>query len=253
MRFAYLGSGSKGNSALVQAGGTCVMIDCGLALKEAEQRLERWGLAGADLDAILVTHEHEDHIGGVAALARRYDIPVWLTPGSLKGWKEPPLELVRRLSPHEPFSIGDVQVQPYPVPHDAREPCQYVLGDGRLRVGVLTDAGSVTAHMRSVLSGCDALLVEFNHDLDMLMAGPYPMQLKRRVAGDRGHLSNKQAASLLASIDCTRLQHLVLTHLSEINNTPEFARSAAAGALGCDLEWIACAHQREGLAWRELT
>ena len=103
--------------------------------------------------------------------------------------------------------------------------------------------------MRSVLSGCEALLVEFNHDLDLLMAGPYPMQLKRRVAGDRGHLSNKQAAALLAAIDCTRLQHLVLTHLSEINNTPEFARSAAAAALGCDPEWIACAHQREGLSW----
>jgi len=252
MRFAYLGSGSKGNSALIQAGETCVMIDCGLPLKEVEERLRRHGLGPESVDAILVTHEHDDHISGVAALAERYAIPVWLTPGSLRGWKDAPLELVRRLSPHQSFGIGELQVQPYPVPHDAREPCQYVLGDGRLRVGVLTDAGSVTAHMRSVLSGCDALLVEFNHDLEMLMAGPYPMQLKRRVAGDRGHLSNRQAAALLAAIDCSRLQHLVLTHLSEINNTPEQARSAAAGALHCDPDWIACAHQREGLAWREL-
>lgn len=252
MRFAYLGSGSKGNAALVQCGRTTVMVDCGLPLAEAELRLQRLGLAPDQLDGIVVTHEHSDHVGGIARLAQRHRLPVWLTPGSLKGWPEAPAECIRLISPHEPFELGELRVEPFPVPHDAREPCQYVFGDGRLRLGVLSDAGSVTAHMRKLLSACDALLVEFNHDPVMLAKGPYPGQLKRRVGGDRGHLSNAQAAGLLRGIDCTRLQHLVLIHLSEVNNTPEHARAAAAAALNCSESWIACAHQRDGLDWREL-
>jgi phosphoribosyl 1,2-cyclic phosphodiesterase len=156
------------------------------------------------------------------------------------------------MNPHDPFVIGELQVRPYPVPHDAREPCQYVFSDGRFRVGLLTDAGSVTPHMRRALTGCDALLVEFNHDLEMLLGGPYPPPLKRRVAGDHGHLSNAQAAELLASIDCSRLQHLVLTHISETNNTPQHALRAAVDAIGCEKDWIVCAHQQDGLDWREL-
>jgi phosphoribosyl 1,2-cyclic phosphodiesterase len=252
MRFAYLGSGSKGNAAVIHAGETTILLDCGLGLKEAEQRLARLGLEPDDLDAILVTHEHDDHIGGVAPLAQRYQLPVWLTAGSMAGWKDKPRELVRRMNPHDPFSIGDLHIRPFPVPHDAREPCQYVFSDGAFRVGVLTDAGSVTPHMRRMLSGCDALLLEFNHDLEMLMRGPYPPPLKRRVASDRGHLSNAQAAELLASLDRSRLRHLVLTHISETNNTPEYALQAAAAALDCTPDWLVCAHQRDGLSWREL-
>lgn len=252
MRFAYLGSGSKGNAAVISAGATTILLDCGLGLREAEQRLERLGLKPEDLAAIVVTHEHADHISGVAPLAQRYGLPVWLTAGTKAGWKEAPRELVRRMNPHDPFEIGDLHIQPYPVPHDAREPCQHVFSDGAFRVGVLTDAGSATPHMRRALDRCDALLMEFNHDLEMLMSGSYPPPLKRRVASDRGHLSNAQAAELLGSLDCTRLKHLVLTHISETNNTPEHALRAAAGALDCEQDWIVCAHQREGLGWREL-
>ncbi len=252
MRFAYLGSGSKGNAALIAAGDTTILLDCGLGLREAEQRLERLGLSPADLAAIVVTHEHADHISGVAPLALRYQLPVWLTAGSLAGWKDAPRALVRRMNPHDPFRIGALQVHPYPVPHDAREPCQHVFSDGSFRVGVLTDAGSVTSHMRRALSGCDALLLEFNHDVQMLMDGPYPAPLKRRVVGNRGHLSNVQAAELLGSLDCSRLQHLVLTHISETNNKPEYALRAAAEVLQHQPEWLVCAHQREGLGWREL-
>lgn len=252
LRFAYLGSGSKGNAAIIATGRTCVLLDCGLPLGEVDLRLQRLGLSADDLAAILVTHEHGDHIGGVARLARRNRIPVWLTVGTLAAWKSAPQEWTHTFSPHRPFRIGDLEITPYPVPHDAREPCQYVFGDGSRSIGVLTDAGSVTPHMRAVLSGVDALLLEFNHDRELLMRGPYPPSLKTRVAGGKGHLSNAQAAELLGSIDCSRLQHLVLSHISETNNTPQHALAAAAAALGHVPDWLVCAQQDAGLDWREV-
>lgn len=250
IRFAYLGSGSRGNAAVIRAGDTCVLLDCGLKLEDVDTRLARLGLAAGDLTAILVTHEHGDHIGGVARLSRRNSIPIWLTHGTRSAWKAAPLERLHSISPHRAFTLGDLQVEPYPVPHDAREPCQYVFGDGRLRLGVLTDAGSVTPHMRVKLDRCDALLLEFNHDRAMLLGGPYPESLKRRVASNVGHLSNAQAAALLAAIDRSRLQHLVLTHLSETNNTPAHALAAAAEVLDGTPDWLSCAHQDHGLDWR---
>lgn len=252
MRFSILGSGSKGNATLIESRGTRVLVDCGFQLKDAEARLERLGVEPASLSAILVTHEHADHIGGVARFARRYEVPVWLTYGSYAAWDDGIVPRFERFSPHQAFRIGALEIQPYPVPHDAREPCQYVVGDGAFRVGILSDAGHVTAYMRSTLSGLDALMLECNHDLEMLSKGPYPGSLKLRVGGHKGHLSNAQAAGLLQLIDCQRLQHLVLTHLSEVNNTPILARAAVTQALGRDEPWMVCAHQAEGLTWREL-
>ena len=252
MRFAMLGSGSRGNGTVIQAGGTTVLMDCGFMLREAERRLERLGLDPTALAGILVTHEHADHIGGVARFARKFQLPVWLTPGTYAGWKDPGARRINNISPHQPFSIGELQVLPYPVPHDAREPCHYVFSDGRFRVGTLSDAGSVTPHMREMLSGCDALMLEFNHDVRMLAEGPYPPVLQQRVGGPMGHLSNVQAAELLRSIDKSKLQHLVMTHLSEKNNTPAHARSACVEALGGEPAWLVAAHQEEGLSWREL-
>ncbi len=252
MRFAYLGSGSKGNALVIEAGSTRVLLDCGLPLVEVDARLARLGLAASDLTAIVVTHEHGDHIGGVAKLARRNALPVWLTAGTRAAWKSAPDEWLRTLTPHRHLTIGELDVMPYPVPHDAREPCQYVFGHAGRRVGVLTDAGSVTPHMRESLSGLDALLLEFNHDRAMLMNGPYPSFLKQRVAGNKGHLSNAQAAELLGSLDISRLQHLVLTHLSETNNTPEHALAAASEVLGAQPDWLVCAHQDAGLDWRHV-
>ncbi len=253
MRFAYLGSGSKGNAAVIEAGKTSVLLDCGFGLRDTERRLQRLGLAPDDLAAILVTHEHDDHLGGVARLARRHQIPVWLTSGTLRAWRDATGVTTRVISPHEAFVIDDLQIQPYPVPHDAQEPCQYVFGDGAQRIGVLSDTGMATPHIRANLSACDALLIEFNHDVDMLENGPYPDSLKRRVGGERGHLSNRQAADLLASIDCSRLRHLALAHLSETNNRPELALALAAEALGCTPDWLNCAEQDAGLDWRQLS
>lgn len=251
MRFAMLGSGSRGNATLVEAGDTRVLIDCGFTLGETEQRLLRLGVEPASLSAILVTHEHGDHLSGVGRLARRHRIPVWMTHGTYAVWTDRKVPHCLQFSPHLKFDIGALKVEPYPVPHDAREPCQYVLKAGGHRLGILSDAGHVTAHMRAVLADCDALLLECNHDPRLLADGPYPPSLKQRVGGMLGHLSNGQAADLLRVCDLSRLQHLVLTHLSEQNNTPEYALAAVDAALDGRLV-ACCAHQADGLSWRAL-
>ncbi len=253
MRFAMLGSGSKGNGTLVDAGGVRVLVDCGFAVREVEARSARLDFDLHSLDAILVTHEHGDHLGGVARLARAYGVPVYLTRGSYHGWRDREVEDIRFITPHEPFHIGALTVRPFPVPHDAKEPCQFAFEHGGKKLGVVSDLGAITQHIRYVLSDCDALLLETNHDVAMLAAGPYPQRLKDRVGGGLGHLSNRQAAGLISSVQRERLQHLVLTHLSEQNNTPELARAAICDALEQDPDWCLCAHQVDGLSWRQIS
>jgi phosphoribosyl 1,2-cyclic phosphodiesterase len=252
VRFAWLGSGSRGNAALVEADGHCVMLDCGLGLKQAEARLGRLGRTPADIDAVLVTHEHSDHIGGVARFAARHRLRVLATAGTTRGFRlshPPHLELI---SAHESFTCGALTIEPMPVPHDAQEPCQFVFSDGAVRLGIVTDLGHVTAHVIARLQACEALAIECNHDSAMLAAGPYHASLKRRVGGELGHLSNDQAAALLAAVDAARLRHVVALHISEINNTPMLARSALAATLGCHWAEVAVADQQLGLDWRTL-
>jgi phosphoribosyl 1,2-cyclic phosphodiesterase len=153
---------------------------------------------------------------------------------------------------HERFAIGALEIEPIPVPHDAREPVQFVVGDGEHRLGVLTDLGVSTRHVESSLSGCDALVLECNHDAGMLADSDYPYPLKQRIAGRLGHLDNEAAAALLASLDTSRLRHIVAAHLSQQNNTPDRARAALARALNCTPEWIGIADQADGFAWRDL-
>jgi phosphoribosyl 1,2-cyclic phosphodiesterase len=243
-----------GNALVVEAGRTRVLLDCGFGVGETLRRLERLALSPDQLTGVLVTHEHEDHFGGVARLARKFGLPVWVTPGTLRG-VEALLEGVadvRRIEGYERLAIGDIEVQPFPVPHDAREPAQYVFGDGARRLGVLTDSGCATPHIRRVLDRCDALVLEANHDPGLLAAGDYPQTLKRRIAGRLGHLDNAAAAALLAALDCSRLRHVVAAHLSQSNNRPDLARAALAAPLGCTPDWIAVASQDEGLGWRQL-
>ncbi len=252
MRFASLGSGSRGNATLVEAGGTCVMIDCGFSARETASRLARLGKSPADVNAILVTHEHSDHIGGVATFARRHGVSVWMTVGTRANSRAEELPALHLFSSHEPFVIGDLRVLPFPVPHDAREPSQFVFDDGARRLGMLTDAGAVTGHAERMLDDCDALLLECNHDPHMLATGPYPPPLKARVGGRYGHLSNVQAAHVLGAVRGRRLQHVVAAHLSEKNNRPALARDALCGVLGCEPDWITVADQNLGFGWREI-
>ena len=252
LRFASLGSGSSGNGLVVEVGNTRVMMDCGFTLADTKERLARVGLVPRDLTAIVVTHEHDDHMGGVARLAKRYAIPVYLTRGSAQWLPEDfPAVLVRLIDSHTALAIGDLLVEPFPVPHDAREPVQFAFSDGDARLGVVTDLGCITQHVVDKLSGCRALVIETNHDLDMLMTGPYPPSLKQRVAGRFGHLDNSAARHLVECLDRSRLRHLIAAHLSQQNNTPALARRALATAACCEDDWIGVAGQADGFAWRD--
>jgi phosphoribosyl 1,2-cyclic phosphodiesterase len=252
LRFASIGSGSSGNALVVESGTTRLMMDCGFGVGETRERLNRIGLEPRDLAGIVVTHEHDDHLGGVAAFAKKHAIRVYLTRGTAMWLPEDfPAVLVRIIDSHSRFSVDALEIDPIPVPHDAREPVQYTFSDGAVRMGVVTDLGCVTQHVVDRLSGCEALIIECNHDLDMLMGGPYPVSLKQRVAGRFGHLSNSDAAHLVAALDCKKLRHLIAAHLSQQNNTPALARQALARGMNCGEDWIGIATQAEGFAWRD--
>ena len=256
LRFASLASGSKGNCLVAGSSDALVMIDCGLALRDTERRLARLGLQPADVSAILVTHEHGDHACGVFDFAAAHSIAVYLTHGTLAAMQAEgkvlegvKLTLIRG---REAFAVGSIGVRPFTVPHDAREPVQYVVSDGSSKLGVLTDIGASTAHVEETLSGLDALVLECNYDREMLWNGAYPKWLKERIGGPFGHLDNRDSERLLGALDRSRLRHVIAAHLSQQNNRPELARAALARAMGCVEEWIGLATQDEGFGWRDL-
>ncbi|MET0103492.1 MAG: MBL fold metallo-hydrolase [Sedimenticola sp.] len=227
MRFALLGSGSRGNATLIESDSCRLLLDCGFAAKEIERRLALLDVAADTLDGILVTHEHQDHIRGVGAMARRYRLPVWLSHGTYRKGRCGELPEVHLFHSHQgDFQVGDIQVSPFTVPHDAGEPVQFMFTTQSGRLGVLTDTGMVTPHIVEVLAPSDSLLLECNHDTGMLRNGPYPPALQRRVGGNYGHMSNAQAARLLAQLETGRLRNLVAAHMSEKNNLPELVREA---------------------------
>jgi phosphoribosyl 1,2-cyclic phosphodiesterase len=257
VRFASLGSGSEGNALVVEAHSgtttTRVLLDCGFSAKEVERRLTRLMPLGAGIDpfdAIIITHEHSDHIGSALTLARKWSIPLYMSWGTARavGADDAGVDL-RVLWGDEAVAIGDLSVLPYTVPHDAREPLQFVFSDGASRLGVLTDVGTSTPHISAVLSGCEALVLECNHDVQMLTASRYPQSLKARIGGNHGHLNNDAAAEILASLDRSRLRHLVAAHLSQQNNLPELAQAAMAAVLGAAITDVVVASQQEGFDW----
>ncbi|MFK4234842.1 MBL fold metallo-hydrolase [Pseudomonas guariconensis] len=251
MRFAVLGSGSQGNGTLIASGDTFILVDCGFSLRETERRLALLGVSAAQLSAVLVTHEHADHVHGVGLLARRYNVPVYLSEGTLRGMRNP-VPATGLLRCGDSLRIGALEVSAARVEHDALEPLQYVVSDGRRRFGMLTDLGSYDMHLLERYQGLDALLIEANHCRDMLARGHYPHFLKLRVGGSQGHLNNHQAASLVAELGWKHLQHLVLAHLSSKNNRPQLARQCFVDTLGCDPDWLQVANQEHGLDWREI-
>lgn len=252
MRFASLGSGSRGNATVVTYGKTTLMIDCGFSARETEKRLQRLNISPYSLTAILITHEHADHMAGIRVMARKYNLPVYATPGTASCLPADVESYIREFNCHETFPIQDIEVEPFPVPHDAREPSQFVFANGQHRLGLLTDVGTITPIIEATLSGCDALLLEANHDMVMLEQGKYPDHLKRRVAGRLGHLNNVQSAGLLEKIDTSRLQHIMAMHISEKNNCPTLVVPLYAQALGCQHEWVGVAEQDAGFNWREI-
>jgi phosphoribosyl 1,2-cyclic phosphodiesterase len=257
LRFTSLGSGSSGNATLVEArprdGGrpTRVLVDCGLPPRHLAARLATRGVLIADIDAVFVTHEHSDHVGGVLALQRRHGMPVWASGGT---WREATAKVdfaaaCQVARDGEAITIGAITLQPFAVPHDAAEPLQLTCSDGQRRLGILTDIGAPTEAVARSLQGCDALLLETNHDPAMLAAGSYPAWLKRRIAGDHGHLANGQSAALLDACRHDGLRYVVAAHLSRQNNRPELALHALRGALGATSAQLTAADAATGCTW----
>ncbi len=253
MRFCALGSGSRGNATLIDSGSTRLLVDCGFAARELQERAAQIDFDLHDLDGILVTHEHGDHIRGVGAVARRYDVPVYATRGSLRSGKCGKLPHCHILLPHaDAFNIGDITVKPVPVPHDAAEPCQFIFKAADRLFGILTDLGCITPHITAAYQQLDLLLLECNHDSQMLADGPYPPKLQARVGGNMGHLNNHQAMSLLENISTTQLQHLVLGHLSEKNNHPDRVMQALQNRCEHLLDRVAILEQDTVSDWFQL-
>lgn len=252
LRFKNLGSGSTGNATLIEVTGhkpTRLLVDCGLGLRMLSSRLAEAGLADDAVDAIFITHEHSDHIGCARQFALRHRVPVWMSRGTHEGIGSPDFDgLLQTASDGQIFSMGDLQITPFTVPHDAREPLQLTCSDGATKLGVLTDLGHSTAHLLAHLAGCNALLLECNHDTDLLAHSAYPPFLKKRVGGLYGHLSNGAASAIARSIAHTGLKCLVAAHLSQQNNRPDLARLAMNEALGSRAE-VVVADASVGTRW----
>jgi len=236
VRFSVLASGSSGNATVVDSGTTAILVDCGLSVRRLRQRAEAVDFDLTRLSAVVVTHEHGDHVGGVAPLARRYGIPVYMTHGtrSAASFGQDSGFDVTEISPHESFSIGSMTLRPAPVPHDAREPCQFVVEHDSKRLGILTDLGSDTPYIQQHFAGCGALVLEFNHDPGLLSSCEYPASVKERIAGRLGHFNNGQASTLLESLKSERLQFVMGAHVSARANDRELVANSLERVLGED-------------------
>ena len=265
MRFASLGSGSKGNALIVSSGDTHVLLDCGLPLKQLEPALVRLGLSVESLAAVFITHEHGDHIRGLRGLIRRQKMPIYMTRGTALGADCMHLPDLHFIQDQQQVAINALRIHVVSVPHDAREPCQYVVSmaadevalsslDGAKnskRLGLLTDLGCQSQHVIDAYADCDGLVLECNHDVAMLQEGPYPASVKRRVLGDWGHLSNVQARDLLVQLRPEKLQWLVLAHISQKNNSVPLAVQEIQSVFP-DHGRLIVADQDNGFDWLEL-
>ncbi len=235
LRLRSLGSGSTGNATLVEASGLHrrrLLVDCGLGPQVLQARLARAGLEVSDIDALFITHEHHDHMAHAHRIAMRHRIPVWMSEGSWRaGGQADYGDLLRLCADDHPIDLGELEVTPMSVPHDAREPLQLRCSDGRHQIGILTDLGHIPEGLAEQLTHCQLLLLECNHDPELLRQSAYPEFLKRRIAGDLGHLSNEQASRLAAALRGGPLQHVVAAHLSRTSNRPELALQALQNAV----------------------
>lgn len=258
MRFCSLGSGSGGNATLVEASqgitSTRLLVDAGFSLRDLVKRLARAGCAPEEVDAVFITHEHGDHIGCALAFATRYRRPVITSRGTWRAVGSADFDnaLLRIATDGETVALGDMELRPFAVPHDANEPLQLTLGDGALRLGIVTDLGSAPATVADALAGCNALQLECNHDEEMLRTGRYPPALKKRILGSHGHLSNAAASDLLTRCLHAGLNLVAAAHLSEHNNRPALALAALTQAINANPSDIRVAHPTLGLDWMPL-
>jgi phosphoribosyl 1,2-cyclic phosphodiesterase len=235
-----LGSGSRGNSTIVASSRTRILVDAGFSCKEIMRRMGVAGVRPETLDAMVISHEHSDHVDGVFVLARKLGVPVFMTEGTHQAWwrwvrgKHPGkhLEKLESFSSGQAFQIGDIEVMPFTIPHDAVDPVAFTFRAEGIKVGIATDLGYLAENVKHYVKACDCLMIESNHDLEMLRTGPYPWAVKQRVLSKRGHLSNEALAEFLSEDYDGAAAYLVLAHLSENNNHPELARAAAERALG---------------------
>ena len=233
MRFSILASGSKGNACYVETNKARILIDAGLSCREIERRLMMVGVSAGKLNAVVLTHEHSDHIRGAGPLSRRYNLPLYANSGTLeKGRKT--LGNLPKPMPIETggsLTINDLSIETFTKCHDAADPMGIILSSDGVKIGLATDLGRSTKLAEERLKSCQALILEFNYDPDMLNEGPYPLDLKRRIKGPDGHLSNQQGGELLNAVSHVDLKFVILAHLSETNNEPEKAYQAAEGVL----------------------
>ncbi len=229
MRLCSIASGSSGNCIYVGSEATHLLVDAGISGRRVESGLNDLGLTGRDLDGVLITHEHADHISGLGVLARKYHVPVFATRGTIDAMLRTgslgklDASLFQEVREDEKFTLKDLTVNPMHISHDAAQPVAYRIAYGDKRVGVCTDLGVYDDYTVESLRGMDVLFVEANHDVNMLQVGPYPYYLKQRILGDRGHLSNENSGRLLSRLLHDKLQTIILGHLSKENNLPELA------------------------------
>lgn len=252
LRFCSLGSGSRGNALLIEFRKTLLMVDCGLSVKAITDRMVSIGRHPNEVSALLVTHEHSDHTKGVTHFTRRFGTQVWMTCGTAAALGADDLPTLQTFSCHKKLAFDEIDVQPYPVPHDAREPCQYVFTAADRRLGVITDTGHVTPHILDCLAYCDALGIECNHDPEVLWQGQYPKAVKERVTSQLGHLSNGQAADLLAGVKHEGLQWVIALHLSQKNNSPDRVTESLKGFLDGPSQKLHIASQDVPSPWLEI-
>jgi len=237
MKVCVLGSGSKGNCTLVQSEGTTLLIDAGFSGVEIKRRLQVIRHAPEAITAVIVTHEHHDHIAGVGVVSRQSRVPVYANPSTHRAAEKRLGKVFARhdFGTGEAFAIGGLQIHPFAVSHDTADPVGFIITDGLNRVGYCTDTGKVTTLIEHHLKGCDLLVLESNHDPQMLRLGPYPLHLQQRVRSNRGHLANEDAGLLLKKLVDGGLRRVVLAHLSETNNLPDLALGCVQKCLGDDV------------------
>ncbi len=256
MKFSSLGSGSKGNALVICASDgtttTRVLLDCGFSLREIHRRLIASGTHPSLLSAIIITHEHQDHVGSALLLANQYNIPIWMSFGTFQAIKRKEDVLINFCKDGDRLAIGDLEFTAFTVPHDAQEPLQFHVTNGNKKLGILTDLGQITPLISTSLDRCDALIIECNHDPQMLAKSPYPAFLKQRIRSNYGHLANEDAARFIEKMDKTKLKKIIGAHLSQQNNCPHLAKKTLETAVKSNDIEIIIACQNNGVDWVNL-